>query len=91
MRDTISQTRLDEEAAKKLQDEFDKEESIARGKAKKEERANITLIETWDDIQAKIDSTFLDDAVYTDLHVGREEVSSYTTYTFNDAGKEASN
>ncbi|GJW38816.1 hypothetical protein Tco_0064661 [Tanacetum coccineum] len=29
-------------------------------------------------------STFLKDAVYVDLHVGREEVSSYTTYTFND-------
>nr|GEV06264.1 hypothetical protein [Tanacetum cinerariifolium] len=29
--------------------------------------------------------------IYADLHVGREEVSSYTTYTFNDAGKEASN
>ncbi|GKE52691.1 hypothetical protein Tco_1487847 [Tanacetum coccineum] len=28
---------------------------------------------------------------YVDLHVGREEVSSYTTYTFNDVGKEASN
>nr|GEZ64279.1 hypothetical protein [Tanacetum cinerariifolium] len=34
-------------------------------------------------------STFLDDAVYADLHVSRKEVSSYTTYTFNDAGKEA--
>ncbi|GJR20948.1 hypothetical protein Tco_0969475 [Tanacetum coccineum] len=34
--------------------------------------------------------TFLEDAVYADLHVGREEVSSYTTYTFNDVGKEAS-
>ncbi|GJU54400.1 hypothetical protein Tco_1228114 [Tanacetum coccineum] len=30
-------------------------------------------------------------AVYAYLHVGREEVSSYTTYTFNDVGKEASN
>nr|GEX25090.1 hypothetical protein [Tanacetum cinerariifolium] len=29
--------------------------------------------------------------IYADLHVDREEVSSYTTYTFNDAGKEASN
>nr|GEW18843.1 hypothetical protein [Tanacetum cinerariifolium] len=26
---------------------------------------------------------------YADLHSGREEVSSYTTYTFNDVGKEA--
>ncbi|GJU42725.1 hypothetical protein Tco_1195682 [Tanacetum coccineum] len=34
---------------------------------------------------------FKEAKVYADLHVGREEVSSYTTYTFNDAGKEASN
>ncbi|GJT82306.1 hypothetical protein Tco_1056648 [Tanacetum coccineum] len=33
--------------------DFDEEERIAREKAKKE--ANIALIETWDDIQAKID------------------------------------
>nr|GEW99402.1 hypothetical protein [Tanacetum cinerariifolium] len=49
------QIRLDEEAAKKLQVEFDEEERLAREKAKKEKRANITLIEECDDIQAKID------------------------------------
>ncbi|GJW94456.1 hypothetical protein Tco_0174128 [Tanacetum coccineum] len=32
------------------------EERLAREKAKKEEEANIALIETWDDIQAKIDA-----------------------------------
>ncbi|GKF00516.1 hypothetical protein Tco_0023866 [Tanacetum coccineum] len=42
--------RLDEEIALNLQDEFDEEERLAREKAKKEEEANITLIETWDDI-----------------------------------------
>ncbi|GJT35020.1 hypothetical protein Tco_0925439 [Tanacetum coccineum] len=36
-------------------------------------------------------STFLEDATYADLHVAREEVSSCTTYTFNDVGKEAYN
>nr|GEV27945.1 hypothetical protein [Tanacetum cinerariifolium] len=40
------QIRLDEEAAKKLQDEFDQEERLAREKDEKEERANITLIQT---------------------------------------------
>nr|GEU42046.1 uncharacterized mitochondrial protein AtMg00810-like [Tanacetum cinerariifolium] len=50
------QIRLDEEADKKLQAEFDKEERLAREKSKKEERANIALIETLDDIQAKIDA-----------------------------------
>nr|GEV38660.1 hypothetical protein [Tanacetum cinerariifolium] len=49
------QIRLNEEAAKKLQAEFDEEETRAREKVEKEERANIALIETWDDIQAKID------------------------------------
>ncbi|GKE81312.1 hypothetical protein Tco_1551312, partial [Tanacetum coccineum] len=48
--------RLDEEAALKLQAEFDEEERLAREKAKKEKEANIDLIETWDDIQAKIDA-----------------------------------
>ncbi|GKB03456.1 hypothetical protein Tco_0831599 [Tanacetum coccineum] len=47
--------RLDEETALNLQAKFDKEERLAREKAKKEEEANIALIETWDDIQAKID------------------------------------
>nr|GEW61936.1 hypothetical protein [Tanacetum cinerariifolium] len=48
------QIRFDEEDAKKLQAKFDEKERLAREKAKKEERANIALIEEWDDIQAKI-------------------------------------
>ncbi|GJW76856.1 hypothetical protein Tco_0138538 [Tanacetum coccineum] len=36
-------------------------------------------------------STFLEDATCADLYVGREEVSPYTIYTFNDVGKEAYN
>ncbi|GKB47616.1 hypothetical protein Tco_0898369 [Tanacetum coccineum] len=48
--------RLDEEVALKLQAKFDEEERLAREKAKKEKEANIALIETWDDIQAKIDA-----------------------------------
>ncbi|GJU45500.1 hypothetical protein Tco_1202766 [Tanacetum coccineum] len=51
-------TRIDEETALKLQAEFDEEERLAREKAKKVEEANIALIETWDDIQAKIDADF---------------------------------
>ncbi|GJR01335.1 hypothetical protein Tco_0524319 [Tanacetum coccineum] len=43
--------RLDKETALSLQAEFDKEEILAREKAKKEEEVNIDLIETWDDIQ----------------------------------------
>ncbi|GJV85818.1 ribonuclease H-like domain-containing protein [Tanacetum coccineum] len=46
---------FDEETALNLQAEFDEEERLAREKAKKEKEANIALIETWDDIQAKID------------------------------------
>ncbi|GKA95122.1 hypothetical protein Tco_0817160 [Tanacetum coccineum] len=48
--------RLDEEVALKLQAEFDEEERLAREKTEKEKEANIALIETWDDIQAKIDA-----------------------------------
>nr|GEY92816.1 ribonuclease H-like domain-containing protein [Tanacetum cinerariifolium] len=51
-----NQIRLDEEAAKRLQSEFNEEERLAREKAQKEKEANIALIETWDDIQAKIDA-----------------------------------
>ncbi|GKC40253.1 hypothetical protein Tco_1052637 [Tanacetum coccineum] len=50
------QISLDEENALNLQARFDEEERLAREKAKKEEEANIALIETWDDIQAKIDT-----------------------------------
>ncbi|GKC12211.1 hypothetical protein Tco_1008993, partial [Tanacetum coccineum] len=30
-------------------------------------------------------STFLDDAVYADLHAGRKEISSYTNYNYRYA------
>ncbi|GJS40278.1 hypothetical protein Tco_0565321 [Tanacetum coccineum] len=50
-----NQIRLDEEIALNLQAEFDEEERLAREKDEKEEEANIALIETWDDIHAKID------------------------------------
>ncbi|GJS52202.1 hypothetical protein Tco_0625564 [Tanacetum coccineum] len=48
------QISFDEEVALKLQVEFDEEERLTREKSKKEKEANIALIETWDDIQAKI-------------------------------------
>nr|GEU58013.1 hypothetical protein [Tanacetum cinerariifolium] len=44
------QIRLDEKAPLKLQAKFDEEERLARDRAKKEQEANISLIETWDDI-----------------------------------------
>nr|GFA35676.1 hypothetical protein [Tanacetum cinerariifolium] len=51
---------LDEEVALKLQAElqaeFNKEQRLAREKAQKEEEANIALIETWDDVQVKINA-----------------------------------
>nr|GEU45095.1 hypothetical protein [Tanacetum cinerariifolium] len=54
----IDQIRLDEETALRLQAEFDEEERLARERTQKEQEANIALIETWDDIQAKIDSDY---------------------------------
>ncbi|GJX50521.1 ribonuclease H-like domain-containing protein [Tanacetum coccineum] len=50
------QISFDEETALKLQVEFNEEERLAKEKAEKEQEANIALIETWDDIQAKIDA-----------------------------------
>nr|GFA85804.1 hypothetical protein [Tanacetum cinerariifolium] len=38
--------------------EFDEEQRLAREKAQKELEANIALIETWDDVQAKIDADY---------------------------------
>ncbi|GJR30425.1 hypothetical protein Tco_1106657 [Tanacetum coccineum] len=48
------QISFDEETAKRLQAEFDKEARLAREKAKKVLEANVALTEEWDDIQAKI-------------------------------------
>nr|GEY89456.1 reverse transcriptase domain-containing protein [Tanacetum cinerariifolium] len=42
----------------KLEAEFDKEQRIAKEKAQQEVEANITLIESWDDVQAKIDADY---------------------------------
>ncbi|GKA47972.1 putative ribonuclease H-like domain-containing protein, partial [Tanacetum coccineum] len=50
------QIMVDEEAALKLQAEFNEEERLARKKAEKEKEANIALIEECDDVQEKIDA-----------------------------------
>nr|GEW28896.1 hypothetical protein [Tanacetum cinerariifolium] len=52
------QIMLDEETAKRLQDEFDEAERLARERAQKEQEANIALIKTWDDVQAKINADY---------------------------------
>ncbi|GKD15922.1 hypothetical protein Tco_1205080, partial [Tanacetum coccineum] len=52
------QISFDEEPALRLQAEFDEEERLARENAQKEQEANIALIETWNDIQAKIDANY---------------------------------
>nr|GEV02187.1 retrovirus-related Pol polyprotein from transposon TNT 1-94 [Tanacetum cinerariifolium] len=56
------QIQLDEEVALKLhaelQAEFDKEQMITREKAQQEVEANIALIESWDDVQAKINADY---------------------------------
>nr|GEU64408.1 hypothetical protein [Tanacetum cinerariifolium] len=54
------QIRADEKLAEKLQAEMqakiDKEDRLARERAQKKQEANDALINTWDDIQAKIDA-----------------------------------
>nr|GEX65973.1 putative mitochondrial protein [Tanacetum cinerariifolium] len=57
------QIQIDEEVALKLQaelqDDIDKEQRFTRKKAQKEEvEASIALIETWNDVQAKIDADY---------------------------------
>nr|GEV08171.1 hypothetical protein [Tanacetum cinerariifolium] len=44
------------QALKEIKTAFDEEERLVRKKAKKVKEANFALIETWDDIQAKIDA-----------------------------------
>ncbi|GKC32336.1 hypothetical protein Tco_1039630 [Tanacetum coccineum] len=46
--------RIDEKIASKLQAEFDEEERLAREK----DKANVSLTEEWDDIQAKVDADY---------------------------------
>nr|GEU76160.1 hypothetical protein [Tanacetum cinerariifolium] len=67
------QIRLDEESALKLQVEFDEEQRLAREKAKNEQEANIPLIETWDDVQAKIDADYQLAKRLTELVQGQEK------------------
>ncbi|GJR75391.1 hypothetical protein Tco_0087756 [Tanacetum coccineum] len=71
-------TELAQEITKKKKVEDDKETTEIK-----------KLMEIIPDEEVAIDSTFLEDAAYADLYVGREEVSSYTIYTYNDVGKEA--
>ncbi|GKC16758.1 putative ribonuclease H-like domain-containing protein, partial [Tanacetum coccineum] len=52
------QIRLDEKTALRLQAQFDEEERFAKEEAQKIEKANIALIEEWDNIQAKIDTDY---------------------------------
>nr|GEY62380.1 hypothetical protein [Tanacetum cinerariifolium] len=49
---------LDEEVATKLQNEINEEERLEGVKAQQELEVNITLIEKWDDDQAKIDADY---------------------------------
>nr|GEV66622.1 hypothetical protein [Tanacetum cinerariifolium] len=54
----VIQEQEEPESALKLQVEFDEEQRLAREKAEKEQEANIPLIETRDDVQAKIDADY---------------------------------
>nr|GEX54307.1 hypothetical protein [Tanacetum cinerariifolium] len=52
------QIQLDEEVALKLQAKFDKEQRLTGERAQKEVEANIALIGSWDEVQAKIDADY---------------------------------
>nr|GEY37878.1 hypothetical protein [Tanacetum cinerariifolium] len=70
---TIPKPKSQDKLQAELQAKFDKEQRLARKKAQKEEEeANITLIETWDDVQAKIycgSQTMMDSLAFKDLAV----------------------
>nr|GEW56970.1 hypothetical protein [Tanacetum cinerariifolium] len=52
------QTLFDEEVARKLQEEINEQERLVGERARKEEEANIALIKTWEDIQAKLNADY---------------------------------
>nr|GEY43912.1 hypothetical protein [Tanacetum cinerariifolium] len=49
---------FDEEVARKLQEEIFEQERLVGERATQEEEANSELIETWEDIQAKVDADY---------------------------------
>nr|GEX38242.1 hypothetical protein [Tanacetum cinerariifolium] len=49
---------FDEEVARKLQEKINEEERLVGERAGQEEKVNITLIETWKDIQKKVDADY---------------------------------
>nr|GFA97562.1 hypothetical protein [Tanacetum cinerariifolium] len=49
---------FDEEVARKLQEKIYEQERLVGERARQEEEANSALIETWEDIQAKVDADY---------------------------------
>nr|GEV78646.1 hypothetical protein [Tanacetum cinerariifolium] len=49
---------FDEEVARKLQEEIYEQETLVGERAREEKEANSALIETWEDIQAKVDADY---------------------------------
>nr|GEV58497.1 putative ribonuclease H-like domain-containing protein [Tanacetum cinerariifolium] len=49
---------FDKEIARKLQEDINEEERLVGERARQEEESNIILIETWEDIQAKVDADY---------------------------------
>nr|GFA78216.1 hypothetical protein [Tanacetum cinerariifolium] len=52
------QIMFDEEVARKLQEDIYEQKRLVRERARQEEEANSALIETWEDIQAKVDADY---------------------------------
>nr|GEV23816.1 hypothetical protein [Tanacetum cinerariifolium] len=73
------QIQLDEEVAlklqAKLQAEFKKEQRLAGERAHQELEANIALIESWDDVQAKINADYQTELVEESSKKVKEEVT----------------
>ncbi|GJW91423.1 retrovirus-related pol polyprotein from transposon TNT 1-94, partial [Tanacetum coccineum] len=76
-------------AGEELEQERTKKQKVDEDKDTTELQSLMEVIP--DEKEVAIDvSTFLEDAVYADLHAGRKEISPYTSYNYRYAEQEAS-
>ncbi|GJZ97798.1 hypothetical protein Tco_0670251 [Tanacetum coccineum] len=81
-------------AGEELEQESTKKQKVDEDKDTAELQSLMEVIldeeEVAIDVVPLATNTFLEDAVYADLHAGRKEMSPYTTYNYRYAEQEAS-
>nr|GEW04431.1 reverse transcriptase domain-containing protein [Tanacetum cinerariifolium] len=70
---------FDEEVARKLQQEINEQERLVGERARKEKKANIALIETWEDFQAKLDADYQTELVEESSKKAQEKITQEET------------